>query len=209
MSAAFTDGIVCILDDKNIPVGTGVVVSSFTGDVVVTCAHVFGEQRPEQATVTFHATNERREARVIDQWWRSPDGDDIAVLQVVGSLPHGVRPLPLGTATGTSSHTIHTFGYPEAGEVEGVLGYGTVLGLGARTKAGLPLLQIRSSEITAGFSAAPVWDEQRQRVIGIVVIVARPVASSKKRLSRRQSYEIPGIVTATHFMKQGMPSSVM
>ncbi len=65
------------------------------------------------------------------------------------------------------------------GEVEGVLGTGEVLGLGAKTKAGQPLLQVRSTEITSGFSGAPLWDEPRQRVIGMVVIIARPDASGK------------------------------
>jgi len=68
---------------------------------------------------------------------------------------------------------------PKTGEVEGVLGTGEVLGLGPKTRAGQPLLQLRSSEITQGFSGAPIWDEVRHRVIGMVVIVATPDASGK------------------------------
>src|SRR6266700_4510228 len=116
---------------------------------------------------------------VIDRWWRPMETEDIAILQVLGDWPQGVQSFPLGEAAGTRGHTIHTFGFPQVGEVEGILGTGEVLGLGAKTKAGQPLLQIRSSEITAGFSGAPLWDELRQRVIGMVVIVAKPDASGK------------------------------
>src|SRR6266700_7600778 len=116
---------------------------------------------------------------VIDRWWRPEAAEDVAVLRVVGDLPEQVQPFLLGEAAGTRGHTIHTFGFPQVGEVEGILGTGEVLGLGAKTKAGQPLLQIRSSEITAGFSGAPLWDELRQRVIGMVVIVAKPDASGK------------------------------
>lgn len=174
-----TTGIVCILDSYKRPAGTGFIVSTATENLIVTCAHVLGEPKPEQVTIVLQATGEPREAKVIDQWWRSKDAEDIAILQVIGGLPKGVQPLLLGNAKGTRGHTIHTFGFPEVGEVNGVLGLGTVLGLGAKTQAGQPLLQIRSSEITSGFSGAPLYDEAQQQVIGMVIIVARPDISGK------------------------------
>jgi WD40 repeat protein len=113
------------------------------------------------------------------QWLRDVDDEDMAILRVQGGLPQGVRSLPMGSSTGVSGHKISTFGFPSAGEVEGIAGYGKILGRGSQTKAGQPLLQIRSSEITQGFSGAPVWDQLRQRVIGMVVMVATPDASGK------------------------------
>jgi WD40 repeat protein/energy-coupling factor transporter ATP-binding protein EcfA2 len=174
-----TSGIVCMLDSYKRPVGTGFVVSAAPENLIITCAHVLDEPRPEQVTIVFQATGEQREAKLIDQWWRPESTEDVAVLQVVGDLPEQVQPFRLGTAAGTRGHTIHTFGFPNVGEVEGVLGTGEVLGLGAKTKAGQPLLQVRSTEITSGFSGAPLWDEARQRVVGMVVIVAKPDASGK------------------------------
>jgi hypothetical protein len=112
-------------------------------------------------------------------WLRDVEAEDMAILRVQGGLPQGVRSLSLGSSTGVSGHRISTFGFPNAGEVEGIAGYGKVLGRGSQTKAGQPLLQLRSSEITQGFSGAPVWDELRQRVIGMVVIVATPDVSGK------------------------------
>src|SRR2546423_1444497 len=174
-----TSGIVCILDNYKRPTGTGFVVSTATENLIVTCAHVLGEPKPERVTIVFQAKGEQREAKVIDQWWRSQAAEDVAILRVVGDLPQQVQPFLLGTAAGTRGHIIHTFGFPKTGEVEGVLGTGEVLGLGAKTRAGQPLLQLRSSEITQGFSGAPIWDEVRHRVIGMLVIVALPDASRK------------------------------
>jgi len=174
-----TSGTVCILDSNKRPAGTGFVVSTATENLIVTCAHVLGEPKPEYVTVIFQATGEQREAKVIDRWWRPQEAEDVAILHIVGDLPQQVQPFLLGTAAGTRGHTIHTLGFPKIGEVEGVLGIGEVLGLGAKTKVGQPLLQLRSSEITAGFSGALVWDEIRHRVIGMVVIVVLPDASGK------------------------------
>src|SRR6266436_2965006 len=98
-----TSGIVCVLDDNNTPAGAGFVVSD---GLIATCAHVLGEPRPKQVVIVFQATNERREARVIDQCWRSEDAEDVAFLQVIGGLPLGVQPFLLATATGTRGHTI-------------------------------------------------------------------------------------------------------
>ncbi len=175
MSEDINAGIVRILSGRS--VGTGFVVSN--DGLLVTCAHVLGRPCPERVSAIFLATNERREATVEMQWLRDVDAEDMAILRVQGGLPQEVRSLPLGSSTGVSGHKISTFGFPSAGEVEGIAGYGKVLGRGSQTKVGQPLLQLRSSEITQGFSGAPVWDELRKRVIGMVVIVATPDASGK------------------------------
>src|SRR6266446_3641970 len=168
-------GIVRVLSGRS--VGTGFVVAD--DGLIATCAHVLGQPCPEKVSVVLLATNEQREATVEMQWWRDVEAEDIAILRVEGGLPQGVRSLALGSSTGVGGHRISTFGFPSAGEVEGIAGYGKVLGRGSQTKAGQPLLQLRSSEITQGFSGAPVWDELRRRVIGMVVIVATPDASGK------------------------------
>jgi energy-coupling factor transporter ATP-binding protein EcfA2 len=166
--ANILNGIVRIMSGSRI--GTGFVVSN--NGLIVTCAHVLGKAMPETAQVVFQATGEQREAKVIAEGWRAATEEDVAFLQVTGTLPEGVESLPLSSSKGTDGHTIRTFGYPDVGEVEGVRGAGKSLGLGGKTKAGYPLLQLQSSEITAGFSGAPVWDEPRRRVIGMVVIAA-------------------------------------
>jgi WD40 repeat protein len=162
------NGVVRVVSNKRI--GTGFVVSD--DGLIATCAHALGSTRPEKATVIFQRTGERQEATVIADWWRAVDAEDIAFLKIDGALPEGVQALPLGSCEGTSGHNIRTFGYPAVGEVEGVWGEGKALGFGPMTRGGQPLLQLHSSEITEGFSGAPVWDTLLQRVIGMVVIAA-------------------------------------
>src|SRR5713226_3143249 len=168
-----TSGIVCILDAYSRPAGAGFVVSTVMENLIVTCAHVLGEPRPERVTIVFQSTGEQQEAKVIDQWWRSEEAEDVAILRIVGCLPPGVQPLPLGSAKGTVGHDVSTFGFPNVGQVKGMGGDGTVVEQ-VTTMAGLSLLQLRSSEITPGFSGAPVWDKLKHRVIGMVIEITLP-----------------------------------
>jgi hypothetical protein len=166
--------------------GSGFVISS--NGLIVTCAHVLGGERPEKVKLVFHATEQERTATVIEEWWRATDAEDVAFLRLEGELPEGVVPLPLCSSVGTSGHVVSTFGYPALGDVEGARSTGKVLGLGAQMLPGHPLLQLNASEITEGFSGAPVWDEMQQCVIGMIVMVARP--DSIERL-RSTSFAIP------------------
>ncbi|HYU72498.1 MAG TPA: serine protease, partial [Ktedonobacteraceae bacterium] len=138
------NSIVRIVSNRRI--GTGFVVTD--DGLIATCAHVLGTSRPEKAFVVFQGDAVQREATVLAESWRAVDAEDVALLRVSGTLPTGVQPLPFGSSRGTERHPLVTFGYPDAGEVEGVRGTGTILGHGAKTKAGQPLLQLRSNEIT-------------------------------------------------------------
>src|SRR6266700_2189103 len=169
MNVLNVNGIVSIMSNRRI--GTGFVVVD--DGLIATCAHVLGPSRPEKALVVFQGSGEQREAVVLAESWRAEEAEDIALLRVSGELPTGILPLPLGSSLGTEGHPLTTFGYPNIGEIEGARGTGTILGHGMNTKAGQPLLQLRSNEITEGFSGAPVWDEVRRRVVGMVVIAAR------------------------------------
>ncbi len=166
MTVNVLSSIVRIVSGRHI--GTGFVVTA--DGLILTCAHVLGSSRPEKARVVFLGSGEEREATVLAEGWHAVDAEDVAVLRVSGTLPEGVQLLPLGSSQGIEGHALVTFGYPETGEVEGIRGTGTILGHGTRTKAGQALLQLHSSEITKGFSGAPVWDEVRRRVVGMVVI---------------------------------------
>src|ERR1700687_1389301 len=88
MPFALTDGIVCIINASGRVVGAGFVVSS--NGLIVTCAHVIGEPGPNHVTLVFQATNEQREAIILSEYWRSERTEDMAILQLVGSLPEGV-----------------------------------------------------------------------------------------------------------------------
>lgn len=177
-----SDGVVLLAAPDGSAAGTGFAVSD---TLLVTCSHVVqqcdeqdrGEPRPESVDVIFHATGNSREARVrttamvVPEWWRGCDAEDIAFLSVT-RVPEGVAILPLGHANGVDRDEINAFGYPEAGEVEGLGGAGRVVQ--QVRESGRPLLQLNSNEITSGFSGAPLWDNQKRRVIGVVTSILRP-----------------------------------
>jgi Trypsin-like peptidase domain len=172
-------GIVCILDAKENIAGTGFVISD--SGLIATCSHVIqpireqrdGKPCPEKVTIVFHATGDKQDARTEPDWWLPWDSGDVAILRTEGILPQGVHPLLLGSVEGTSGHDVCTFGFPDTGDIEGIGGDGKVVRV--LTRGGRSILQLRSSEITIGFSGAPVWDTLRRRVIGMVSDIAQPV----------------------------------
>jgi hypothetical protein len=97
----------------------------------------------------------------------------VAVLKVEGKLPEGVVVLPLGAAVNAARHSFVTYGFPPSRTTEGMLGVGAILGLvPGPSESGL--LQLRSQEVSQGFSGAPVWDDEFELAVGIVSDITPP-----------------------------------
>lgn len=154
-------------------IGTGFVLTD--DGLIATCAHVVadaGAGPGETVNFVFHSTGEERQAVVEVNWWRKPEAEDVAILKLIGKLPEPVKPLPLGVSTGAANHPFETMGFPPTNPIGGVLGSGVILG---QTKINeIPVLQLRSQEVTGGFSGAPVWDCATRRVVGMVNATANP-----------------------------------
>ena len=131
-----------------------------------------GNFRPDGVDLVFHATGDRCYARVEPTWWRPVDGEDVAILPLDGKLPEGAEPLKLGSSTDAEWRTFSTFGFSRRKPVEGLSGKCEVIG--RTTENAFPVLQLRSDEVTRGFSGAPVWDRSTLRVIGMVVSILTP-----------------------------------
>ncbi|MFQ5856208.1 MAG: trypsin-like peptidase domain-containing protein, partial [Anaerolineae bacterium] len=173
MSVDLTAGIVRILKPAGTTAGTGFVVSD--EGLIATCSHVvqYAEAGPGGTVrVAFHATGEERKAQVEPDWWRAPDAEDVAILRLDGPLQEGVTSLPLGSSAGVEGHALTTFGFPDAKPVEGMAGKCEVVG--RTTEKGFPVLQLRSTEVTPGFSGAPVLDTATRRVVGMVTAITVP-----------------------------------
>lgn len=176
MDNNFQTGVVQILDSSGNVAGTGFIVSA--DGVVATCSHVIqlvdsqkrNEPLPDEIVVVLPLNNGKRFAHLLPQSWRPWNKGDIAFLKLEGDLPKSVHPITLGATVNISDHPIQTFGYPTVGEVEGLTGSGAILG--ETKEAGQRLLQISSSEITQGFSGAPIWDKTYRYAIGMVVSIA-------------------------------------
>ncbi|MCK5616470.1 trypsin-like peptidase domain-containing protein [Candidatus Pacearchaeota archaeon] len=170
MKTKITSGIVSILRSDGTIAGTGFVVSE--KGHISTCAHVIESAQAghgDEVMVRFQDVGYECRARAIKKWWRDSSREDVAILQLKSELPDRVSPLKLGSSAGTADHKVRIFGYPEVGTVEGVWAKGEVLG--RVTENGRAWIQLRTGEITTGFSGAPVFDESRQRVIGMVVTI--------------------------------------
>ncbi|MBE9507992.1 MAG: trypsin-like peptidase domain-containing protein, partial [Chloroflexi bacterium] len=165
MNVDLTAGIVRIIRPDGETAGTGFLVTD--DGLIATCAHVIeaaGANPGDTVRVAFHATGEEREAQVEPAWWRAPDAEDVAILRLDGPVPEGVIPLSLGSSAGVEGHALSTFGFPDPKPVEGMAGKCEVVG--RTTERGFPVLQLRSSEVTPGFSGAPVLDTITRRVVG-------------------------------------------
>ncbi len=180
MSIDFQASIVYLLNADSIhsvdsrTAGTGFVVT--TDGFIVTCAHVINFAQPgELVRLIFYdpnVTKEKREirvARVVPDYLRDVSVEDIAILRLEGALPGQVVPLPLRQSFNTQGQTFRSFGFPEAKPEDGLLSECRILG--SVSADNIPLLQLSSSEISKGFSGAPIWDDKHQAVIGVVTSI--------------------------------------
>src|SRR5260370_15954442 len=174
MNIDFKAGVVCVLDTGGKTVGTGFVVTS--DGLIVTCAHVIDEAETDDFIhLIFHDPNvakdkrEVRAARVEPDYLRDAAAEDIAILRLEGPLPRQTVPLPLGSSFNTQGQTFLSFGFPEAKADDGMLGECKILGV--VFEENISLLQMSSNQVSKGFSGAPVWDDSRHIVIGMVTSI--------------------------------------
>jgi len=167
-----TPSVVGILDRDGAIAGAGFLVSE---GHVLTCAHVVqaaGAGAGDTVRLAFLASGRVQNAYVEPECWRSPEAEDVAVLRLKGDPPPSVQPLTLGSSASSKGHIFETHGFPDVTSLDGALGAGEILG--KTTIKGMRVLQLRSPEVTPGFSGAPVWDRDNQRVVGMVTAITPP-----------------------------------
>jgi V8-like Glu-specific endopeptidase/energy-coupling factor transporter ATP-binding protein EcfA2 len=174
MNTDFKVGVVRIIDAGGKTVGTGFVVTS--DGLIVTCAHVIDIARSDDSVqLLFYNSSSTKEmhevrvARVEPDYWRDAAAEDVSYLRLEGPLPKGVVPLPLGSSFNTQGQTFRSFGFPEARPDDGMLGECRIIGF--VSEESISLLQLSSNQVTKGFSGAPVWDDSRHVVIGMVTSI--------------------------------------
>lgn len=178
-----------ILTSAGTVAGAGFLV---TGGAVVTCAHVVCdagrgpgdevELRFPQATGAPQVTG-----TVLTGPWRSPEGEDMAVIQLA-ELPPFVPELLVGLARGANGRSLWSFGFPSStfdNGHEGTARAGGPLRVGSHW-----VLQLHDANTVAqGFSGGPVVDTRTGMVIGMVTSL--PGADPYQR-GLNAAYATPG-----------------
>lgn len=192
-----------IAEDDNITqiAGTGFLVSK-TDRFVLTCAHVVAAAlgisqetqdvsagkvyldfplvepgKPVTATVVFWKP-------VRDVSFSQPDiGEDIAVLQLDVSPPKDSQTTDILLEDLIWGNSFQAFGFPKS-QAHGISVSGILRGKQAQGWVQLEDVKDTGYFIEPGFSGSPVWDEQVEGIIGIVVASIKP-------LGRKTAFMLP------------------
>lgn len=147
---------------------------------MLTCAHVVNaalrlpnssKEKPEEIiTLDFplSGSNEKVTAKV--GFWDNET--DLAELQIIESLPSGVKPIYLHTPNELWDHRVQAFGFPSK-NLEGTWADCQLRGHNTRGWVEVFDPNTTGSFIQQGFSGGPVWDSKLKCVVGIIVAVER------------------------------------
>lgn len=161
MPYTFEASTMRILNPGGETVGTGFLVSE---TLAVTCAHVVAcAEAVDRDTLQVQFTG--RDERIAAQVERLDIGRDVALLHLT-VVPDGVSPVRLTSAeTCRPGSAFRSFGYAIAADVQGIHANGTIDGCLPNEPG---LLQLQSPQINWGMSGAPVFDEKRGAVVGMI-----------------------------------------
>lgn len=160
--------------------GAGFLIA---GEQVVTCAHVVAqalglldESQKPQANVhlDFPLIPSQHILTGSVICWQPPKPErsgDVTVLKLDDKLPDGAQTVELVRTDNLWGHRFRVFGFPPSYD-DGVWASGV---LRDRQAAGWVQIEMEESEyrVESGFSGAPVWDEQLNAVVGMIVATER------------------------------------
>ena len=164
---SFEDSILRVLKGDS-AVGAAFLVSD---RLVATCAHVvISAGAKVGGRISLRLSNGNGVDAIVEpEFWHDPNAEDISMLRLNEPLEN-IRPVTLGSSSGTKGHNFSTLGFPKRGQE--LAGSGEIIG--QATINGLNLLQLDSKQVTPGFSGAPIFDDVTERVVGMVVAITPP-----------------------------------
>ena len=163
-------------------VGMGFLASERS---ILSCAHVItaalsiAEDTPDMPTTAISldfpliAPGSYLSARV--SFWQPPrpdGGGDVAVLQLDDNVPAGAEAVHLVSAEDLWNRTFRAFGFPD-GHDAGVWAPGTLRDRQATGWVQIEQISTTGYRVQQGFSGGPVWDEELDGVVGMVVAEER------------------------------------
>lgn len=148
----------------------GVAFSIDEDGVLATCAHVVRELPGGRTCVRWlEDPSVELQAEVLEDGFSPTEEDDRALLRVP-ALPPRVTPLTLIEMVAPETR-FEVIGVPALYDFDSVRGAGELVGEAAKNMR--PMLQLRSREVTSGFSGAPVWIPSLRGVAGMISEVTR------------------------------------
>ncbi len=157
-------GIVGIKSDpksKTI-LGTGFFVS---GGLILTCAHVIADYYQPGGKIDFQLKGQVAEFKANVIYFSSKSEYDLAILKPSEEVDF--TPLSIASSQNSKGNSFSIFGYPNI-NFEGLNGAGRIMGWTKERGKDFSVLQLKSDEITHGFSGAPIWDEKLKFVVGLL-----------------------------------------
>jgi WD40 repeat protein len=141
--------------------------------------HVADPDGKGKITVELFSSKEPSTKRPVDcsvlpHYLREVTREDVAFLRINLSteLKAELPRVTLGSSHGVlKDPELRTFGFPPVRNDEGL--HAECHAVGFTTEGGTPAIQLRSNELTHGFSGAPVWNKS-QAVIGMAVSIIPP-----------------------------------
>jgi tetratricopeptide (TPR) repeat protein len=148
-------------------VGTGFLATDL---LAVTCAHVLQAAGAdiEDSVVKFDFPMGAPEEIVSGRVLFLDVVKDIAILEITNKLPKGVVPSRIVKARNPWGHKFRAFGFPSKYD-NGVWVTGEFRGLTADGLLQIEDIKETGFRVQQGFSGGPVWDEQLQAIVGMVV----------------------------------------
>lgn len=163
---SYFSGVVCICSSTGTLLGTGFLIDY--GNLVITCAHVLKNLKDNDVCVFFWGNTVAIPAVVEDASLNISKNKDIIVLKLLSDAPKEARRLSFGSYDGKSNDLI-ALGFPFSDSLQGVFAKCEIIGID--NHFGFEMFQVRSPEITLGFSGAPIVDKITEKVVAVVVSI--------------------------------------
>ncbi len=143
--------------------GTGFALAN--EKIILTCAHVVGQINPAtKPLITVDIPHQKRRIKTL--LIAIDHNVDIAVLYYEHQLPHGLKLRP---SVSSQKQSVYTYGFAW---YDGIWAHGQVVALTPPDKPAV--IQIKSGEISPGFSGGPVWELGSEKVIGMITDISIP-----------------------------------
>jgi hypothetical protein len=193
MSESIEASLVRIRTADGHVVGAGFLVGQRQ---VLTCAHVIVQalnltnvtlDTPlSSVTLDFPllAAHTLLTAKVV--LWHPPQDDgrgDIAGLELLDDPPAGAQIIRFADADDVWEHRFRAFGFPNRYD-DGIWATGRLLGRQATNWIHIEDVKTEGFSVMPGFSGGPVWDEELQGVVGMVV-------AASSRVETKSAFVIP------------------